>query len=175
MRFVYFLGESLKGTILMYKYLIIILFIIFPVYLFAASNSCSHTVSIRIIPVDNLELQGGHVDFTFYSNRNTNNQNQAVQTDNSCRLKWRILSNERKITVETDNTNSDFELYVRADRVSKGQPAGEVLLNSGGARDFIRGVGRSKGSCELNYKAIAQLGPFEQSVTHHVIYTIVSE
>lgn len=149
-------------------------FLIIPLSLFSAS-SCSHTVSIRIIPVDNLQLQGGDVDFTFYSEKNISEQGHAIQTDNSCQLQWSIFSRERKITVETDNPDSDFQLSVRADRIQKGQPVGEVILNHSGAQDFIRGVGRSTGSCDLNYKAVAKLKPAEQLDTHHITYTIVSE
>ncbi|MDZ7723182.1 MAG: hypothetical protein U5R06_10355 [candidate division KSB1 bacterium] len=147
-----------------------------PVYILAASNSCSHSVSIRIIPVDHLELEGGNVDFTFYSDKNSSNQGHAEQIDNSCRLQWSIFSNERKITVQSDNSNSEFKLYVQAEQVEKGQSAGKIRLgNSPAAQDFIRGVGRSRGSCNLNYNAITRLKNQEKSEIHHITYTIVSE
>ena len=159
----------------MYKHLVTFLLLV-PVFVFSASNSCSHTVSIRIIPVDKIELSGGNVDFTFYSDKNESHSGKAVQTDRSCQLQWSIFSNERKITVESDQGDPDFQLSVKADRVSTGQSSGEVLLSAGdGARDFVTGVGHSQGSCYLNYKAVAELSPEQKIETRHITYTIVSE
>ncbi len=128
----------------------------------------SHSVTSSVQPISVLGITGeGH-----------NNGNHTVLvsiagvTVTNTELKWTANVENQKITIKSNLTNPNHVLKVSAKNVHGGTSAGKVTVSSLDT-DFITGISKTLGHCNLEYRAVVDRNKSEADV-HTIYYTIVS-
>lgn len=135
------------------------------------SRAIDHNVEIIVLKNNSIAVTGGDIVLTI-----TSFATPAVN-NTSCDLVWNTNAANRKITVESNLPTPTYTLTVEAINVSStgGSPAGTgVVALDTTVRDFITGVGKSSGSCDLEYSASATPAQPIGSETHTVTYTMIN-
>ncbi len=107
-----------------------------------------------------------------------NNGNHIVIVNNAgvavtnTELKWTVNVENQKITIKSNLINPNHVLKVSAKNVDGGTPVGEVTVTSM-ETDFITGISKTLGHCNLEYRAVVDKNKIEEDV-HTIYYTIVS-
>ncbi|MCO4745235.1 MAG: hypothetical protein KC912_10645, partial [Proteobacteria bacterium] len=138
-----------------------------------AAGSASHNVSVQLVELTDIAIQGGDVaivldQFDPGTNWVLPEFNDATSLDYK-----HTSAAAQKVTVETDNPTPAFDLSVSAQAPSNGAGSGQVALSTTAA-DFITGISAGQGSAGLRYDAAAPLGAAAGTDAHVITYTILA-
>lgn len=97
-------------------------------------------------------------------------------TNSDAALFWMTNGENKKITVASNNAAPRFSLSLLALDVqqSAGVPLPEIALNDAQTKDFIMGVSRTVGRCQIRYTASTLVGAGVGRETYVITYTITS-
>lgn len=89
-------------------------------------------------------------------------------------LIWMTNGENKKITVASSNAAPRFNLALAAVNVpqSAGTPVPELALNDAQTKDFIVGVSKTVGRCQIRLTASTQIGAGVGRETYVITYTI---
>ena len=142
-----------------------------------ASFAQSHTVNVSLLAINVITVTGGDVDLQISTA--TPNQDPEAATDNStCDVLWATNVSSRSIYVQSDADPVDFVVTVEAQGIvaSSGVPASVGVIdvqNTGGASEFISGVGKTYGKADLAYSASCDIDVDPTAAESFVVtYTI---
>ena len=135
-----------------------------------SQSSASHTVTVTVTTINEMAISGGNISLNI-STAPGGSEPVVASDDISCNLRWTTTEVAKKITVATNLGSPVFPLKVVAQAVNGGNAASEVTL-SPIARDFITGIAKTIGSCNLGYSASATTADGIGSEVHTVIYTL---
>lgn len=95
-------------------------------------------------------------------------------TNSDAALFWMTNGENKKITVASSNAAPRFNLSLMAVDVqqSAGVSLPEIPLNDAQTKDFIIGVSRTIGRCQIRYTASTQIGAGVGRETYVITYTI---
>jgi hypothetical protein len=130
--------------------------------------SDSHEVNVSLQPFSSISVRGSDVPLALAPRE----EQATVSSDaQGLGLLWMTNQEGQKITVVSSVTSPRVSLTVEAENVVGGAAVGLVLLDST-TQDFVVGVVRGIGCCDLRYTASAAglLEPHED--VHIVSYTI---
>jgi len=137
-----------------------------------AGSTSSHTVTVTVSAINEVAVVGGNLTLTI--NTATAGQNPDDATDNTtCDLNWTTNEASKKITVQTDLAVQKFTLKVVAQNVTGGTAAAQVTLTNS-ATDFVTGISKTVGTCDLAYTASATAAQGTGSDLHTVTYTLTA-
>lgn len=155
---------------------ILILFLLCGAGFAHAQTSGNHTVTVHVGPMVYLTLSKLALSITVTGAGAVAGVDSMRATDQSILLNWATNYNAGKITVSTNLAagSQHFILRVRAvNTTAPGVAQSERVLVSGTAFDFVTGVAKSLGSCNLLYTCVSKAsqgaGPDDN---HTITYTI---
>ena len=135
-----------------------------------SQSSASHTVTVTVTSINEMAISGGNLSLNI-SNSAGGSQPVVATDDVTCDLSWTTTEASKKITVATNLDSPSFPLKVVAKAVSGGNAASEVKLSTI-AQDFITGIAKTIGNCNLGYSASVTAADGIGSEVHTVIYTL---
>lgn len=131
-----------------------------------ASDTAGHTVTVEVLPVNEVAIVGGNVDldidFTY-----------AAADSTAANLTWSTNESSKKITVQTSLGTIVYPLTVEAIGATGGTAAAAVVLTTTPA-DFVTGISLTDGGADLSYSATATAADGVGTESHTVTYTIVA-
>ena len=165
-------STALNKTLLPIALLVIL--IAFPHSLRAqVYGSRSHTATVNVATITNLALSSGSTSLTISSASVTAGQDlmgPVVNTATS--LLWGINSSLRKVTVRTNLAAPNYTLKVLAVAPTQGSASAEVTLSTTDT-DFLINLGRSSGTCTLQYTGTALASTGTGTDSHTLTFSIV--
>ncbi len=138
-----------------------------------ADSSGSHQVTVQVVPISEIRLDGGDISLSI-SSAEAGSEPASALDATSCDLVWATNEDGRKITVATSLASPTVRLEVEARNVSGGSSAGSVELR-GGSHDLISSLTKGSGRCDLSYVATTTSGQTAAAETHAVTYTITDQ
>ncbi len=135
-----------------------------------AANTADHTVTVTVEAINEAAITGGDLILTINSATAGSEPDDAVD-NTTCDLAWTTNEATKKITVETDLVAPTFALKALAQNVTGGTAAIEVTLSTT-ATNFVTGVDKTTGGCDLQYTASATAAQGIGSDIHKVTYTL---
>jgi len=138
------------------------------------AQTSSHTVRVTVSEITNVQVVGGVVNLTVDAAAATAGQDLMAVVDQTTSLAWGTNGGSKKVTVATNLAPPKYTLKLLAVSPTQGSPAPEVSL-SNLATDFLLGIARSMGTCQLRYtvEALASLGTGTDA--HLITFTIVNQ
>jgi len=139
-------------------------------------GSASRTVTVSVSKIANLALSSGSVGLTIgLANVTAGQDLMGPVTNSATSLLWGINSSLQKITVKTGLLAPKYILKVLAVSPTTGTAAPEVTLSTTD-QDFMTNVGRSSGTCTLQYSgyALASVGVGPPD-SHAITFSIVAQ
>jgi len=136
-------------------------------------GSRTHTVTVNVATINNLAVSAGSTSLTIGAANVTAGQNlmgPVVNTATS--LLWGINSSLKKVTVRTNLVAPKFTLKVLAVAPTQGTASAEVTLNTTD-KDFLINLGRSSGTCTLQYTGTALASTGTGTDSHTLTFSIV--
>ncbi len=156
-----------------FKYFLVGLLLLGVNELAYSDDKASHTVTVTVSAINQLSIAGGDVNLTI--NTATAGSDPDAATDNTTSdLNWVTNEASKKITVATNLAAPNFTLSIDAQNVTGGTPSGIVTLSTT-ATDFVTGINKVIGVCDLSYTAIATASNTSGSDTHAITFTITDE
>ena len=153
------------------KYVLsIMLAVVLPLSTAVASNRASHRVTVRVPNIDEVGLTNGDITMDLSLQAGV-----LTASDNSVDIEWTTNGVDRKITVQTNQTSSNYELSVTASNCTADGGGSLTALSadlSTTAAELVTGIKQDSGRCDLTYTATASLTDQAGSETHIVIYTL---
>ena len=137
-------------------------------------GTAGHTVTVQVSVITAVRVTGGSVNLNISSANVVAGQNQMSVSDQSTSLLWGTNSSARKISVSTNLAAPQFTLKILALNPTQGTAAPEVTLNAS-PRDLLLNIGRSSGSCTLQYTGIALASQGTGNDVHVITFTVQSQ
>jgi hypothetical protein len=143
-----------------------------------ASDSDSHTVTVNVAEINEVEIVGGNVTLNIDSGTAESGPESAA--DSSTSLFWSTNSADtKKITVETNLAAPLFTLSVEAQNLAGsgndiGSSAGRVFVSTT-PQDFVTGIEQAEAHATLAYLAEAEASDGTGSDVHTITYTIIDQ
>jgi len=134
----------------------------------------SHTVTVQVSVITAVRVTGGSVNLNISSANVVAGQNQMSVTDQSTSLLWGTNSSLRKISVNTSLAAPKYTLKLLALNPTQGTAAPEVTLGTAG-KDLLLNIGRSTGSCTLQYTGTALASQGTGNDVHVITFTVLSQ
>jgi hypothetical protein len=134
----------------------------------------SHTVTVQVSVITAVRVTGGSINLNISSANVVAGQNQMSVTDQSTSLLWGTNSSLRKVSVGTSLAAPKYTLKILALSPTQGTAAPEVTLTAS-AQDFLLNIGRSTGSCTLQYTGIALASQGTGNDVHVITFTVLSQ
>lgn len=134
----------------------------------------NHTVTIQVLPVSDVRIIGGGVSLSSSTANVTAGQNLITVTDQSTQLQWATNSSAQKITVSTNLAAPLFALKLLALNPTRGAAAPEITLSTTSA-NLITGIGRSLGTCTLQYTGVAYASQGIGTDNHVITFTVQAQ
>jgi len=152
------------------------IFFILPLFLAKGQTygSASHTITVTVSTITNVTVTGGAVSFTITGANAVAGQNTMSATNQATSLQWGINSSTKKVTVQTNLTTQLFALKLVALNPTVGTAASQVTITHT-AQDFLTNLGRSTGSCTLQYTAVALASQGTGTDSHTITFTIATQ
>jgi hypothetical protein len=125
-----------------------------------AYSNASHTVTVTVIAINEVRTHGANAILTTDGYDNI-----------TCALKWTSSEANQKITVATHNSTSNFALKGLPKSVIGVTAANEATLSTT-ATDFILGLSKITGCCNLRYTAKVRIPQRTETHAYSFIYTI---
>jgi hypothetical protein len=138
-------------------------------------GSRSHTVTVNVATITNVAVSSGSVSLTIaLANVTAGVDLMGPVTNTATTLLWGINSSLKKITARTNLAAPNYILKVLAVSPTTGTAAPEVTLSTT-ATDFMTNVGRSSGTCTLQYSGYALASKGVGSDSHTITFTIIAQ
>jgi hypothetical protein len=135
-------------------------------------GSRSHTVTVTVSTITNVAVSSGSVSLTMaLANVTAGVDLMGPVTNTATSLLWGINSSLKKVTVATNLAAPKYTLKLLAVSPSTGTAAPEVTLSTIAA-DFMTNIGRSSGTCTLQYSGYALASTGVGSDSHTITFTI---
>jgi hypothetical protein len=168
------MGESYKeaGMKAGPNWVIVLVAIIGLAGLAMAADNTSHTVTVTVNPINEINVTGGNITLTI--NAASAGSDPTAVTNNACHLEWTTNQANKKITVASDQTTPSFLLKVLATGATGGTPATEATLSNTDAKDLLTGVATTTGNTTLRFTATATAAQGTGTVTHTLTYTVTA-
>lgn len=138
----------------------------------AAADNGNHSVTVMVNAINELAIDGGGITLTIDSATAGDNPDNATD-ETTCDLRWTTNEPNKKIVVKTSKAHPTFTLKVAAVNATTGTAAGAVTLSTTD-QDFVTGISKTFGACNLSYTAIALAsdGTDLTGETHTITYTL---
>ena len=133
----------------------------------------SHLVTIQVSPITIVQVVG-NVNLSMTGASVTAGEDMMTITDRSTSLRWGINSSRRKVTVATKLVAQKFTLKLQAINPTQGPAAPEATLCTA-AKDLLLNIGRSTGTCTLQYTGDALASQGAGSDVHVITFTVQSQ
>jgi hypothetical protein len=101
-------------------------------------------------------------------------QDQMSVVDASTSLLWGVNSSTKKITVQTNLGAPLFALKLVALNPTQGTAAPEVTTSTT-ANDLLLDIGRSSGTCTLQYTGVALASQGTGTDSHLITFTVANQ
>ncbi len=134
-------------------------------------GSASHQATVQVSQVTLIQVSSGSVNLNISGANAVAGQNTMTANDQSTSLLWGTNVSQRKITAQTNLASSIFALKLLALSPTQGTAAPEITLNST-PWDLVLNIGKSSGSCQLQYTAVALASQGTGSDAHTISLTI---
>jgi hypothetical protein len=137
-----------------------------------------HTVTVVYPQRHDIVVAGGDITLTMVPKVDGSDPDPV--THNGCDLIWMSNRNNRKrITVQSDLGSPTYTLTVQPSNIrGQGTPGAAAsplpIAMDGGVHDFLLGVRRCLGQCDLIYTASARAGDPPVTEVHTVTYTFLN-
>ncbi len=157
-------------------------FLALVVFLSSGSPACaqvvyatpSHSVTVVVSTITLIQVTSGVVNLTISGANAVAGQDLMLETNSATSLLWGINGSLKKVTVGTSLGAPLFTLKVFAAAPSQGTAAPEVTL-SVIPSDFLLNLGRSSGSCTLQYTAEALASQGTGTDAHTITFTVQNQ
>ena len=164
-----------------YKKALWLPFLILPVSVFWQAapaqvyGSDFHTVTVTVATITNIQVSSGSVNLTITGAGVPAGEDQMTVVDQTTNLLWGVNSANRKVTVNTNLVSPLFMLKLLAlNPTAPGTAAPEVTLSTT-ATDLLLNIGRSTGSCVLQYTGIALASQGMGTDSHTITFTVATQ
>lgn len=138
-------------------------------------GSASRTVSVSVSTITNVAVSSGSVSLTIaLANVTAGVDLMGPVTNTATSLLWGINSSLKRITVRTNLPAPKYILQLLAVSPTTGTAAPEVTLSTTD-KDFMTNVGRSSGTCTLQYSGYALASAGTGSDSHTITFTIIAQ
>lgn len=134
-------------------------------------GSANHQVTVQVSQVTLIQVSSGSVNLSISGSNAVAGQNTMTTTDQSTSLLWGTNVSQRKITAQTNLASSIFTLKLLALSPTQGTSAPEITLDTT-PWDLVLNIGKSSGSCQLQYTAVALASQGTGSDAHTITLTI---
>lgn len=128
---------------------------------FAQARTRSHAVNVRVNALAYLSMSQSALTITIDASNATAGVDAMTNTNSSTILYWATNSTLQKVTVATTSV-APYQLSVLATNIATPDQinglalaAGQVTFSTTGSYDFLTNIGRSRGSCNLQYTLVA--------------------
>jgi len=134
----------------------------------------THTVTVQVSVITAVRVSGASVNLNISAANVVAGQNQMSVTDQSTSLLWGTNSSLRKVSVNTNLAAPKFTLRLLALNPTAGNAAPQVTLSTS-ANDLLLNIGRSSGSCTLQYTGIALASQGTGTDVHVITFTVAAQ
>jgi hypothetical protein len=135
----------------------------------------NNTVTVTVATITNVAVSSGSVSLTMALANVTAGQDlMGPVTNTATSLLWGINSSLKKVTVKTSLVAPKYTLKLLAVSPTTGTAAPEVTLSTTAA-DFMINLGRSSGTCTLQYSGYALASTGVGSDSHTITFTIATQ
>ena len=135
----------------------------------------NNTVTVTVATITNVAVSSGSVNLTMaLANVTAGVDLMGPVTNTATSLLWGINSSLKKITVGTNLPAPKYTLKLLAVSPTAGTAAPEVTLSTTAA-DFMTNVGRTSGTCTLQYSGYALASKGVGSDSHTITFTIATQ
>ena len=134
----------------------------------------SHTVTVQVSVITAVRVTGGSVNLNISSANVVAGQDQMSVTDQSTSLLWGTNSSLRKVSVNTSLAAPKYTLRLQVQNPTQGTAAPQVTLGTTG-QDLLLNIGRSTGSCTLQYTGTALASQGTGNDVHVITFTVSSQ
>jgi len=135
-----------------------------------AGNTATHTVTVKVEPINEIAITGGDVTLLVKPDASDPDSLQATD-DTSCDLVWTSNQTDKKITVASDLHSPGFPLKAAARNLTGGASAPETTLSTT-PNDFVTGISRTTGMCDVRYMVDVPEADVQGCDTHTITYTL---
>jgi len=138
-------------------------------------GSRSHTATVTVATINNVAVSSGSVSLAIaLANVTAGVDLMGPATNTATSLLWGSNSSLKKITARTNLAAPKYTLKVLATSPTTGTAAPEVTLTTTAA-DFMTNIGRSSGTCTLQYSGYALASAGVGTDSHTITFTIVNQ
>jgi hypothetical protein len=134
-------------------------------------GSANHQVTVQVSQVTLVQVSSGSVNLSISGANAVAGQNTMTTTDQSTSLVWGTNVSQRKITAQTNLASPTFTLKLLALSPTQGTAVPEITLNTTPS-DLMLNIGKSSGSCQLQYTAVALASQGTGSDAHTITLSI---
>jgi len=135
-----------------------------------ASNAARHKMTVEVAAVNEIGLIGGDVVLTVDSS-SLKGDSQRIESKEACSLIWTTNQSDKKITIESDQPAPNAGLTASARNIKGGIPEPEVKVCAHPV-DFITGISKTTGGCDLIYVAQITSETSGGIDSHNITYTL---
>jgi hypothetical protein len=139
-----------------------------------AQSSDNHTVTIQVADISVIDVTASSLTLDVLTGDIVVGRDLMTITDQSSSLLWGTNGSGRKITASTSLAAPKFELRLSASNPTRGTPTPEFALSTL-PQDLLLDIGRSLGSCVLQYTGIAYASQGTGTDIHSISFTIVAQ
>ncbi|MBI3579412.1 MAG: hypothetical protein HY089_08415, partial [Ignavibacteriales bacterium] len=136
-------------------------------------GSASHTITVVVNTITMVSVSASSVSMTITGTGAIAGQDQMTVTNSSTSLLWGVNSSLKKITAQTNLGAPLFAMNLLAASPTAGTAAPEITL-SATPTDLLTNIGRSLGSCTLQYTGVALASQGTGTDSHTITFTIAA-
>ncbi|MEX2115906.1 MAG: hypothetical protein WEB37_03395 [Bacteroidota bacterium] len=140
----------------------------------AQFGTANHDVTVQVATITVLQVSAGSVTLNIASSSAVAGQDIMSVSDQSTSLLWGTNSSSQKITINSSLVAPTFTLKALALNPTQGLSAAEATLNSTPV-DFLLNIGRSLGSCSIQYTGMALASQGTGTDSHTITFTIQTQ
>ena len=140
----------------------------------AQFSSADHSVTVQVTPITVLQVSSGSVNLNIAGGNAVAGEDAMSIVDQSTSLLWGSNSSAKKISISSNLVAPVFTLKAVALNPTQGLAAPEATLASTPA-DFLLNIGRSTGSCVIQYTGIALASQGTGTDAHTITLTIQTQ
>ncbi|MBI3585640.1 MAG: hypothetical protein HY088_00735 [Ignavibacteriales bacterium] len=137
-------------------------------------GSASHTITVVVNTITMVSVSSGTVSMTITGTGVIAGQNQMTVANSATSLLWGVNSSLKKITAQTNLVAPLFAMKLLAVSPTQGTAAPEITLSTT-ATDLLTNIGRSKGSCTLQYTGVALASQGTGTDSHTITFTVAAQ
>lgn len=137
-------------------------------------GSANHAITVVVNTITMVSVSSGTVSMTITGTGVLAGQDQMTATNSATSLLWGVNSSLKKITAQTNLAAPLFAMKLLAVSPTAGTAAPEITLSTIAA-DLLTDIGRSKGSCTLQYTGVALASQGTGTDSHTITFTVAAQ